>query len=609
MRLRVPSLIAATLAVLACGETPLSSGGDSLGDDLGESDATDLGHDGGMPAQGYETFFISESTKFDGGGSCENDDLNTVTKTLRSRLDDAQWVGLRFVDDNSWPEDFQESTLLANALDGIFGDAASLTVYAGHGGVGQLQWGRPSENGACRVTLRTQARLGRLAGDEAKIAMFLTSCTSRQDQVWSVYRRNSFRHAMGYHNSPYIGHDEARKVFKRMQDGQSSVHAWLDEMEQNGAPGKNSPLAMTLGSSEFEAEDTHALTNLALGKGFDQDVIEPAGGYYYEWYNNGCTVLCGNCASGLADLPDLIPGEEAAVLKLTRPWRDEAELLARASLLLQILGKDLSDAERDRLERWAVEISESKDLVYVEFEAPKVGLSYDPDSDLLQVSNLDALARARPRASEARHSSESEFGAVAAEKVFMGVRSSLTAQLLTGTSWSPIELSTREVGFGHDQSQSPSIPYEYRLSVHAKVGLFDVVGTELTVGVTRHGELSSVVVSEVVAHTVGATKIARTPGAALAELESMVRAREPRMDAFDFDDLRLGYALAEGEMAAVVSPSVLVGHVGAFLDDEGVASISRRVPIRISLSDPKAHPESLAATDVASDEGDERGPR
>ena len=172
------SRISVTLALLLCGCPTThvaggstsgggSSSGDSTGEDPGTSDT------GGDIVEDHRTYFIGESLAFDGGGSCDNDKLNTVTSSLREQLDAAGWTGLRFVDDNSWPEDFTEATFPGLGLDDAYGDAARLSVYAGHAAPGQLQWGRPSDAGLCRLTVPTSARLGTLAGDTAAATMSL----------------------------------------------------------------------------------------------------------------------------------------------------------------------------------------------------------------------------------------------------------------------------------------------------------------------------------------------------------------------------------------------------------------------------------------------------
>jgi len=355
-------LAAVVLALSGCPQVPPTTDGTTdasatdgaQGGSDGRGNGADETGEGEIPAEDHRTFFIAESVKFDGGGACQNDDFNTITRRLRRRLRNAGWTGLRFVDDNAWPEDFQESTELANGADADYGDAYRLTVYAGHGGPGSLQWGRPSDNGLCGVTIPVQTRLGRLAGDTAAAAMFLTSCTllTSSNVLWLNFDENASRQLFGYHNSPYIGSGEPRRVFKRTQDGQSTKDAWLDEMEQNADLGKNSPVVLTLGVSGMEAMAVHGSTNLSTGAGFIDNVGEPVDAYYFEWLNNGCTAICGGC-SGVAPagppMPKMTVGSKVPIVQLTRPHRSAEDLADRSVVLVALVqGKPMSKAQRSR---------------------------------------------------------------------------------------------------------------------------------------------------------------------------------------------------------------------------------------------------------------------
>src|SRR5690606_1766116 len=144
MRSRGISLVAVGVLLVGCPSTEVvlgassgqaetgtaetgnaESGTETVGEGDGDGDSGDVVDD-------HRTYFIGESTKFDGGGLCANDDLNTITNTLRNALDDEGWSGQRFVDEDSWPEDFSEGTFSNLSLDGSFGDAARLSIYAGH---------------------------------------------------------------------------------------------------------------------------------------------------------------------------------------------------------------------------------------------------------------------------------------------------------------------------------------------------------------------------------------------------------------------------------------------------------------------------------------------
>src|SRR5262245_44890333 len=93
------------------------------------------------PGWAQKTYYIDESTDFTGNG-CENADLNDVTSSLRSSLNSNGWSGQRFTNINAWPQDYMEQTIAGlSGVDNVFGDNALLSVYAGHGNRGLLQFG------------------------------------------------------------------------------------------------------------------------------------------------------------------------------------------------------------------------------------------------------------------------------------------------------------------------------------------------------------------------------------------------------------------------------------------------------------------------------------
>lgn len=129
-------------------------------------------------ASAAATYYIDESTDFTGNG-CQNDDLNTVTSSLRTVLNNHSWSGSRFTNSNAWPHDFVEacssSSFGTGGLDEQFADAASLAVYAGHGNAGVVQFGF-ARNSMCTVdmassgnlTTRGVMRLGQMSGQEGQ---------------------------------------------------------------------------------------------------------------------------------------------------------------------------------------------------------------------------------------------------------------------------------------------------------------------------------------------------------------------------------------------------------------------------------------------------------
>jgi hypothetical protein len=133
-----------------------------------------------------------------------------------------------------------------SGVDNLYGDNALLTVYAGHGNRGSLQFGF-RRSGRCTIKLQGEARLGTQAGDRAGYAMYVTSCTVNLDSL-SLHFNNQIRQTFGYHNSPSVKDDQPRDFFNAT-DGKTNARAWIDEMEDRAGwfTGDNSPIAMTFG--------------------------------------------------------------------------------------------------------------------------------------------------------------------------------------------------------------------------------------------------------------------------------------------------------------------------------------------------------------------------
>ena len=616
MHARPPILGLLALALAGCPSTNVVVGGSSAGESgdttdpastdttATDTDTAETGDGDGDIVEDHRTFFIGESTKFDGGGLCDNSGLNAVTSTLRNELDDAGWAGLRFVDDDSWPEDFREATLSGLALDVLHGDAARLSIYAGHGNVGFLQWGRPSDNGTCRTTIDLNARLGTLAGDTAATTMLMTSCTMRVDQLWPNFQNQACRQFLGYHDSPYIGYDEARKVFTRTQDGQSTADAWLEEMDANIV--SNSPVVFTMGTSPDDATNVHGMTNLASGEGLIENVAEPADHFFFELYDNGCTKKCGNCNGNAPALPELMLTAPVPRVTLTRPLRSADDLVAHAALLIARFDVGaLDQAQQARLEAWADTVVTRGDVSYAQIlDEPRLDLSYDPSSDLLRITDRDALARARPEPGSIVEDPPGleDTLRLEAEAVRTELQTIPGALDLLG---SVFELTTREVGYGSADTQADPIAFEYMFTLPGQLEGLALPDRRLAIGVTRLGELSTLAVSMIEVEVTGAVGFQRAPQQALEALSAEVLAQYPSALDIELVAPKVGYQLAEGQLSSEALPSLLVGYVLAF----GPAAdpvVSRRIPVRIVLSEPDAPIESLAAVDPNPQAGDQR---
>ena len=428
----------------------------------------------------------------------------------------------------------------------------------------------------------------------------------RVDLLWATYAAQGSRQFFGYHDSPYIGADQPSKVFLRSADGQPSADAWLEEMVQNVA-GKHSPLVMTLGTSLADAADTHGLTNIASGMGLIENVAEPATDMYYEMFDSGCEKGCGNCDAGdSAPLPALMLSAPVARLVLSRPIRPAAELVERASTLFDVLGFPPLDPEAvARLEVWAARAIERDGVSYTQvFDEPRVDISYDAHADLLRLTDRYALARARPGPDElVEDSSELEQALRAQAEVAHGsLGSLLDASVILGPDY---VLTTRALGYLSEQSQAEPFAFEYIYTLtgeHAGLALPDY---SVSVGITRLGELSSVVLSLIEVEVGAELTYQRSPEQALDVLRDKILAEHPRALDVDFIAPQVGYQLVEDENSAELDASLLVSYISSY----GPAAepiASRPVPVRVSLVAPEFVVEELGAADSDPQPGDSR---
>jgi len=575
------------------------------------------GATGGPPRESvadHRTYFIAETVNFDGGGECQNSKLNTITRRLRTRLDNAGWKGIRFVDENTWPEDFWEASLQANGVDSLYGDAHRLAIYAGHGGPGFMQWGNPSDAGECNTIIPEEARLGRLAGNTAAAVMLMTSCTLHTEFLIENFEPNAVRQFFGYHNSPYIESGEPRRVFKRTQDGQSTKDAWLDEMEQNAALGKQSPVVLTTGVSGAEAMQTHGATNLASGAGFIQSVGEPADAFYFEWLNNGCTPSCGGTCAGFVspEFPSIPVGASVPIVHIARPRRTAAELTDRVAALVVLLqDQPMSSLQLATLNEWARSSLDTSDITVVTLPGtPEIQIAYEPVVDQLVVDNVGAREAARPVLSESPDQDRRLAELTRAKRVrdeALRELSTIQDGVLGLSVDATFAIGTREAGvIEQGGARTGSIPFEYRFSAFGEFAGYPVTDARLELGVTRQGKLSRIAVSSVIVRKVSSTAVVRTPTDALRALERDITTRNPGMLRHEIMTARVGIAFPRGvARAALTSPELLADYVVAYPGDGTTQVVSRQYPVALSLLTQSA-PAAREDPDDLDDLGDRR---
>lgn len=236
---------------------------------------------------GQKTYYIDESTDFTGNG-CQNADLNDVTSSLRNSLNANGWSGQRWTNWNAWPQDYYESTMAGLAgLDNVYGDAATLSVYAGHGNRALLQFGYV-RSGRCLVNLETQARLGTQGGARDIYAMYVTSCTLNLDSLGRNFH-HEIRQQFGYHNSPSVKDDQPRDFFEAT-NGKTNASAWIDEMEDRPGwfTGDNSPIVLTFGVDANHCGWVRDTARLRAGQ-LLYSPPKPWGWYCWIMYDHGAS--------------------------------------------------------------------------------------------------------------------------------------------------------------------------------------------------------------------------------------------------------------------------------------------------------------------------------
>lgn len=228
------------------------------------------------------TFYMDEITQYSDVTMCTNADLNTVSESLASTMRADGWSGSRFTNTGAWPQDFRDKSLDAGGLDDSYGDANSLTLFAGHGGAGLLTF-RP-RNGVCTAQAGSDMALGYgSTGGLGTIGIWL-SCdmlgSGLLDEGDSAYRRMNLRQSLGWTNSIAIGDDEARDFYNASKS-LSNKDAWLRQMQGGG----RKPMVL----SATTASDAETCWYFHGAQSLGQHVVDTLGGNWgyrcWEWIN------------------------------------------------------------------------------------------------------------------------------------------------------------------------------------------------------------------------------------------------------------------------------------------------------------------------------------
>lgn len=190
-------------------------------------------------ARATSTYYIDECTNYQNGNACDIANVNTITASLQSALNNDGWSGSRYTEFSAWPQDFWEgcSTAYGFGDDSTYGDSSTLSVFAGHGNSHLLAFsstGNGSFNGgpSCNVDMTANMRLGNMAGGQAAFGMWLV-CDAVQSSELGSNMWQSLRQQAGWQNSISIGDDEPRDFYNATWS-KTNANAWLDQMSSGG---------------------------------------------------------------------------------------------------------------------------------------------------------------------------------------------------------------------------------------------------------------------------------------------------------------------------------------------------------------------------------------
>jgi hypothetical protein len=208
-------------------------------------------------------YFVEESVDYTGNG-CASTDLNWVTPYLVELIEDDGAVGDYFSEVSAFPQDWWESCSSTyetpgstmEGLDDYYADNRGLAVFAGHGFKGNLHFGRKKHN-MCLVDLGTNARLGSMGGNDAAVAMYISSCTLHTSSLVADANFQWLRQQLGYHNSPQVasGDPGLFYVYTGAPYFYSNSYAWNLVMEEDiSGDDENSPIVVSYGTTLSDAE-------------------------------------------------------------------------------------------------------------------------------------------------------------------------------------------------------------------------------------------------------------------------------------------------------------------------------------------------------------------
>ena len=212
-------------------------------------------------AHATKTYFIDEVTDYTGNGCGNNSDLNTVTSSLQTALNNTSWSGDRYTNGDSWPQDWWEncsSNYGSSGLDSTYADTKVLAVFAGHAARRTLPFGYVHD-GACSTNLTDNARLGSMNGATAGFGMWL-GCEVLNSDDLTTNMHQSLRQQAGWENVISIGDNDPRD-FYNATNTKTNADAWLDEMADSSRRAIIATFSRSSGSDCWSKHNSGKLRN------------------------------------------------------------------------------------------------------------------------------------------------------------------------------------------------------------------------------------------------------------------------------------------------------------------------------------------------------------
>lgn len=228
----------------------------------------------GAATDGYEIFFIEEQGAYPFPiGSCQSDTpVSYWGDSLDGALRGRGWVGTRAMDPSDQcggakphcaePADFAESqdvhTYGLVGKDHLWADAATLSVFMGHGTHNLIAYRRPTitptATEVCQLNFSDGIRLGYAGGNKTRVALFAASCVGFAADLLDPDDGDDFLDGLGkrhswqfltFYDSPSLDDLMFPNFVTLLSKGDPNYLAWIGATYLNPPNDYNQPIVYT----------------------------------------------------------------------------------------------------------------------------------------------------------------------------------------------------------------------------------------------------------------------------------------------------------------------------------------------------------------------------